>query len=36
MIVRVLSNSGNPKVEDDVRQEVTDLTSRYPVPGLDL
>ena len=35
MIVRVLSNVGDERVELEVRDEVEELTSRFPVPGLD-
>jgi glycine hydroxymethyltransferase len=36
MIGRVLNHMGDPKVEAEVREEVGELTSRFPVPGLDL
>ena len=35
MITRVLSNLGDERIELDVRNEVEDLTSGFPVPGLD-
>ena len=35
MIVRVVSNIGDERVELDVRNEVEELTSKFPVPGLD-
>ena len=35
MIVRLLSNAGDEKVERQVKAEVKDMTSRFPVPGLD-
>ena len=35
MIVRVLTHIGDQRMENAVSQEVTDLTSRFPVPGLD-
>ena len=35
MIVRLLSNSGDESVEQQVKAEVKDMTSRFPVPGLD-
>ena len=35
MIVRLLSGIGDERVEKDVREEVGELTSRFPVPGLD-
>ena len=34
-IVRVLNHRGDAAVENEVRQTVEDLTSRFPVPGLD-
>ena len=34
-IVRVLTHMGDPKVEDEVRTGVAELTSSFPVPGLD-
>jgi glycine hydroxymethyltransferase len=36
LIVRVLTNKGDEKVKQQVKQEVRELTSRFPVPGLDL
>ena len=36
MIVRLLSGIGDERVEKDVREEVGELTSRFPVPGLDV
>ncbi|MEK7814764.1 MAG: serine hydroxymethyltransferase [Chloroflexota bacterium] len=36
LTVRVLTNIGNEQVQQDVRQHVKGLTSRFPVPGLDL
>jgi glycine hydroxymethyltransferase len=36
LIVRVLTSQGDEKVKQQVSQEVKDLTSRFPVPGLDL
>jgi len=35
MIVRLLSNAGDEKVERQVKAKVKDMTSRFPVPGLD-
>jgi len=35
-IVQVLTNMGNEQVQQEVRQQVKGLTSRFPVPGLDL
>ena len=36
LIVRVLTSTGDEKVKQEVRREVKELTSRFPVPGLDL
>ena len=36
LIVQVLTNMGNEQVQQEVRQQVRGLTSRFPVPGLDL
>ncbi len=36
LIVQVLANMEDDKVRQQVKQEVRDLTSRFPVPGLDL
>ena len=36
MIVRLLSSIGDQRVAESVKEEVEDLTSRFPVPGLDL
>ena len=35
MTVRMLSNIGDERVAEEVRREVQELTSRFPVPGLD-
>jgi glycine hydroxymethyltransferase len=35
LIVRVLTNLGNESVTQQVKQEVRELTARFPVPGLD-
>ena len=35
LIMKVINYRGDPEVESTVREEVTDLTSRFPVPGLD-
>mgnify|MGYP001210883750 CR=1 FL=1 len=35
LILRTLDNLGNESVEKDIRNEVEDLTSRFPVPGID-
>ena len=34
-IVRVLNHRGDAKVAGEVRDEISALTSRFPVPGLD-
>ncbi|MFC2059073.1 serine hydroxymethyltransferase [Chloroflexota bacterium] len=33
IIFKVLSNLGNEKIEEDVRREVEEMASRFPVPG---
>ena len=35
MIVRLLSNVGDDRVQESIKTEVGELTSRFPVPGLD-
>jgi glycine hydroxymethyltransferase len=35
IIVHTLTHRGEPAVEETTRQEVLELTSRFPVPGLD-
>ena len=35
MIVRLLSSIGDERVEKSIKEEVEELTSRFPVPGLD-
>lgn len=35
LILRTLDNLGNESVEKDIRNEVEDLTSQFPVPGID-
>jgi len=34
LIVSVLSDLGNEKLNDEVRQQVNDICNRYPVPGI--
>jgi glycine hydroxymethyltransferase len=34
LIVRVLSNLGNEKINDGVRQQVNEICNRFPVPGV--
>jgi glycine hydroxymethyltransferase len=36
LIARVLSGMGDEAVKQQVKQEVKEMTSRFPVPGLDL
>ena len=35
LIVRMLNHRDDPQVAAQVREEVADLTARFPVPGLD-
>ncbi len=35
-IIKVISNAGNSEIEHQVRQEVHQLCSRFPVPGIDI
>ena len=35
LIVRVLTNMGDEQVENKVKKEIKELTSKFPVPGLD-
>jgi glycine/serine hydroxymethyltransferase len=35
LIVRVLTNVGDKKVETEVKEQVKRLASRFQVPGLD-
>lgn len=35
LIARVVKNIGDTKVYDEVRQEVSNITSRFPVPGIE-
>ncbi|MDP3880287.1 MAG: serine hydroxymethyltransferase [Dehalococcoidales bacterium] len=34
-IIKMINNAGNPDIEKQIRQEVTELCSRFPVPGID-
>jgi glycine hydroxymethyltransferase len=36
LIVKVLRNIGKPDVQNQVRQEVIQICSRFPVPGIDI
>ena len=35
LIVRVLTNMGDEQVQNKVKEEIKELTSKFPVPGLD-
>jgi len=35
LITRVLSNSNNPKVQNEVSEQVASLCHRFPTPGID-
>ena len=35
LIVKVITNTGSPDIEDQVSQEVSQICSRFPVPGID-
>ena len=35
MVIRVINNIGDPETEKQVRQEVSQICSRFPVPGLE-
>ena len=35
LIVKVITNIGNPDIEKQVSQEVSQICSRFPVPGID-
>ena len=34
LILKVLTNIGDPSVEENVKHEILNLTSRFPVPGI--
>lgn len=34
LIVRIINNIGNPDIQQQVRQEVSQICSRFPVPGI--
>ncbi|MFC1940205.1 serine hydroxymethyltransferase [Chloroflexota bacterium] len=36
LIVKVITNIGNPDIEKQVSQEVSQICSRFPVPGIDI
>lgn len=35
LIVKIISNIGDPKVREQVREEVSQMCQRFPVPGID-
>jgi len=35
MIIKILTNIDNPKIKKEVREEVSQMCSRFPVPGID-
>jgi len=35
LVVRIINNLGNPDIENQVSQEVSQICSRFPVPGID-
>ncbi|NQT30807.1 MAG: serine hydroxymethyltransferase [Deltaproteobacteria bacterium] len=35
MIIKILANIDNPKIQKEVREEVSQICSRFPVPGID-
>jgi glycine hydroxymethyltransferase len=35
MIIKILTNINNPKIKKEVREEVSQMCSRFPVPGID-
>jgi glycine hydroxymethyltransferase len=35
MIIKILSHIDNPKIQKEVREEVSQMCSRFPVPGID-
>ncbi len=35
LVVKVITNNGNPDIENQARQEVNQICSRFPVPGID-
>jgi len=36
MIIKILANIDNPKIKKEVREEVGQICSRFPVPGIDV
>ncbi|MDO8687229.1 MAG: serine hydroxymethyltransferase, partial [Dehalococcoidales bacterium] len=35
IVVRVITNPGNTDVENQARQEVSQMCARFPIPGID-
>jgi glycine/serine hydroxymethyltransferase len=35
MIIKILANIDNTKIKKEVREEVSQICSRFPVPGID-
>ena len=35
LIVRIITNIGNPDIQNQVKEEVSQICSRFPVPGID-
>jgi glycine hydroxymethyltransferase len=35
MIIKILSDIDNPKIQKEVKEEVSQMCSRFPVPGID-
>jgi glycine/serine hydroxymethyltransferase len=35
LIVKVISNVGEAKIQKQVKEEVSQICSRFPVPGID-
>lgn len=35
IIVKVITNPGNPDIENQARQEVSQMCARFPIPGID-
>ena len=36
MIIKIITNIDNPKIKKKVREEVSQMCSRFPVPGIDV
>jgi glycine hydroxymethyltransferase len=35
LIIKVITNPGNQKIQNQVRQEVGQICQRFPMPGID-